>query len=149
MSSAVSTFAPDLVVPTACVAAVLLWLRTRQLAQPAMHAARVVRSGATRSTDPRTLIGHTLLAVATDPDAAGRSGSAVGVHRLRALAHEAFGLRPPAPAEYGAAARTGPLRRIRSALLLVVLLVFNGFLVAVSVGLIALLGGFLLEQAIK
>jgi hypothetical protein len=149
MSSAVSTFVPDLVVPAACAAAVLFWLRARQPAQPAMRAVRVVRAGSSRAADPRALLGMTLLAVATDPDAPGRSGATVGVRRLRALAHDTFGLQPPAAAEFGAAARTSPLRRLRSALLLVVLLVCNGVLVAIGVGVVALLGGFLLEQAIK
>jgi hypothetical protein len=147
MSSAVSTFAPDLVVPAAYVAAVLLWLRARQPAKPAMHAVQVVRGGAARTGAPRILLGQVLYAVATDPDASGRSGPA-GVGRLRMLAHEVFGTQPPAPAEYGAAARTSPLRRLRSALLLAVLLLANGVLVALGVGLVALLGGFLLERAI-
>ena len=149
MSSAVSTFAPDLVVPAACVAAVLLRLLARQPSQPAMQAVRVRRAGPSRNHDPRVLLPGSLFAVAADTEARDRSGGTVGVSRLRALAHETFGRQAPAAAEYGKAARTSPLRRLRSALLLAVLLVCNGVLVAIGIGIVALLGGFLLEQAIK
>ena len=93
---------------------------------------------------------HALLvsyAVAADTDA--RARRATGVERVRRAAHEALGLLPPSPAEYDEAARIGPLRRIRSAMVLAVLLVGLSVVVALSVGLVAFLGGFLLEQAIK
>lgn len=69
--------------------------------------------------------------------------------RVRRLAHEALGTLPPHAAEYGRATRVGGLRRIRSAVLLLALLVLLGVTTAASIGLIAFLAGFLLEQAIK
>jgi len=69
--------------------------------------------------------------------------------RVRQIVHEALGMRPPQPAEYGKAARIGALRRIRSVILLLALLVALGVATALSVGVIAFLAGFLLEQAIK
>lgn len=58
-------------------------------------------------------------------------------------------MRAPQTAEYGRAARISPLRRLRSAVLLLVLLFVLGVAAAVGVGIIAFLAGFLLEQAIK
>lgn len=69
--------------------------------------------------------------------------------RVRRLAHEAFGTLPPYEAEYGNAARVGAFRRIRSAILLLVLLVSLGVATAATIGLLAFLAGFFLEQAIK
>jgi hypothetical protein len=58
-------------------------------------------------------------------------------------------MRGPQSAEYGRAARVSPLRRLRSAVLLLVLLVALGVFTAASIGLVVFLAGFLLEQAIK
>lgn len=113
--------------------------------QPAM---RPVRSGRGTPTSRSTRLEQlALLAVGVDTDAKARP--VTGVDRIRRVTHEALGLLPPASAQYGSAARTSPLRRIRSAVLLGVLLVVLGVVVALSLGVVAFLAGFLLEQAIK
>ena len=68
---------------------------------------------------------------------------------MRHLAHEALGTRSPQQAEYGESLRISPLRRIRSAILLLTMLIGLGIATAASIGLLAFLAGFLLEQAIK
>lgn len=145
MSSAVSTSALDPVALIAALAALLVMVRARPghlHLQPAMRRAHL---GRTRSSTHEA----TWYAVAVEHDTRRPASTSSSSSRLRALAHDAFGLRPPAPAEYGNAARISPLRRVRSALLLAALLVVNGVLVAAGIGLVAFLGGFLLEQAIK
>ena len=69
--------------------------------------------------------------------------------RIRRLVHEALGMRGPQSAEYGRAARVSPIRRLRSAVLLLLLLVALGVFTAASIGIVVFLAGFLLEQAIK
>ena len=60
-----------------------------------------------------------------------------------------FGFEPPSQAEYGADAYPSILRRITSAILLVLLTVFIGVLIAGAFGAVILVVGFLLEQAIS
>ena len=60
-----------------------------------------------------------------------------------------FGFEPPAQAEYGADAYPSILRRITSAILLVITTVFTGVLIAGGLGAVILVVGFLLEQAIS
>jgi hypothetical protein len=105
--------------------------------QPAMALARQHRGQPRRSGDPLRLAWMTLAMADT---------GSVG-HAVRSLGGR--GLRAPEPAVTGAKARTSALRRLRSAILLLALLVGLGVAIAAIVGLVVLLAGALLEQAIK
>lgn len=80
--------------------------------------------------------------------AAAEAAAEAGASTVRRMLHEAFGNRAPAQAETGNVRRISPWRRLRSAILLLVLLGFLGLTIAAVFGLIAFLAGFLLEQAI-
>lgn len=60
-----------------------------------------------------------------------------------------IGFQPPAQAEYGADAYPSVSRRVTSVFLLLALLIFLGVLVAGVFGVVLLVVGFLLEQAIS
>lgn len=60
-----------------------------------------------------------------------------------------IGFQAPAQAEYGQDAYPSVLRRISSAVLLVVLVVVVGIAIAGIIGAIILVAGFILEQAIS
>ncbi len=59
------------------------------------------------------------------------------------------GLQAPAQAEYGSDAYPSVLRRLSSAVLLLILVVVIGVAIAAVIGSIILIAGFLLEQAIS
>lgn len=145
MSSRVSTFVPGPVVLVAVLlAAIFLSSRSRFRMQPLTVPVRR-RRGAPRTARP------VLVRPPTAP-LPGRwlaTATAQAPGRVRRLAHEAFGTLPPYQAEVGAAVRVGALRRIRSAVLLLALLVMLGVATAGAIGLVAFLAGFFLEQAIK
>jgi hypothetical protein len=81
------------------------------------------------------------MATAVGPDR--RSGA----QRTRDWLSGAFGLRGPEPAVTGDAARIPWTRRLRSAVLLLVLLVLLGTGLAASIGVLVFVAGFLLELA--
>jgi len=60
-----------------------------------------------------------------------------------------LGFQTPAQAEYGPDAHPSVLRRITSAILLVIVLVVTGVAIAGLIGSVILIAGFLLEQAIS
>ncbi len=137
MSSRVSTFAPGPVVLAALFAAILLSSRNRFHPQPAMQ--QGARGRATsRAADRFAIQGPLLMAAAVSTST-----------RMRQLAHEALAMCPPHQAQFGRALRVSPLRRIRSALFLLMLMGALGIATAATVGLVAFLAGFFLEQAIK
>lgn len=135
MSSRVSTFAPGPVVLAALFAAILLSSRNRFHPQPAMQQGSRGRA-TSRAADRFAIQGPLLMAVSTST-------------RMRQLAHEALAMCPPQQAQFGRALRVSPLRRIRSALFLLMLMGALGIATAATVGLVAFLAGFFLEQAIK
>lgn len=137
MSSRVSTFAPGPVVLAALFAAIFLSSRNRFHPQPAMQEG--CRGRATSRAADRLAVRAPLMMVAASSTST----------RLRQLAHEALGMRPPQQPQFGRALRVSPLRRIRSAVLLLVLLGALGIATAATIGLVAFLAGFFLEQAIK
>lgn len=55
----------------------------------------------------------------------------------------------PAQAEYGADAYPSLLRRITSAIMLIIVVVLTGIAIAGAIGAIILVAGFILEQAIS
>jgi hypothetical protein len=138
-----STFAPGPAVLVALLLTIFASSRRHLRVQPAMHLIRTGRGPArsTRTTE-RLLTPTMLLAMMA-------TGNVPPANRVGQLLHDALGLRGPQQPEFGRAARSSPLRRVRSAVLLIVLLVALGIATAAAIGLIAFLAGFLLEQAIK
>lgn len=141
MSSRVSTFAPVPVVLAAVLAAIFISSRGRFRSQPAMQPIPVGRGKARPVAKYRVPAQFFTVTM--------NSSSSSTSDRIRRLVHEALGMRAPQPAEFGKAARIGPLRRLRSAILLLALLVALGVATASTIGIIVFLAGFLLEQAIK
>ncbi len=142
MSSRVFTLASVPVVLAAVLAAIYFSSRGRFRAQPAMQPIPV-RRGKTRPV-AKYRVSSQFFTVTMNS-----SSSPSTSDRIRRLVHEALGMRGPQSAEYGRAARVSPIRRLRSAVLLLALLVALGVFTAASVGVVVFLAGFLLEQAIK
>lgn len=140
MLSRVFTFAPVPVVLAAVLAAIYYSSRGRFRAQPAMQPIPVGRGRA------RPVVKYRLSAQFFTVTMNSSSSTS---DRIRRLVHEALGMRGPQSAEYGKAARVSPIRRLRSALLLLLLLATLGVFTAASIGIVVFLAGFLLEQAIK
>lgn len=140
MSSRVFTFAPVPVVLAAVLAAIYFSSRGRFRAQPAMQPIPVGRGKA--RPGPKYRVSAQFFTVTMN-------SSSSTSDRIRRLVHEALGMRAPQSAEIGRAARISPIRRLRSVLLLLVLVVALGVAAAVTIGVIVFLAGFLLEQAIK
>ena len=140
MWSLVFTFASIPVVLATVLAAIYFSSRGRFGAQPAMQPIPVGSGKARPGTKYR---------VSSQFFTATMNSSSSTSDRIRRLVHEALGMRAPQSAEFGRAARISPIRRLRSALLLPVLLVALGVATAVATGVGVFLAGFLLEQAIK
>lgn len=140
MSSNVSTLAlgPVLVVTVVAVVIAAALMRNGGSPQPAM---RPVRTGRGGRVDPRRVL--MLLA-----ESAGRAERrpAFGSREWWA---DAIGLRGPEPARTGDDARTPWWHRLRSAVLLLALLVLLGIALAAVIAAIVFLAGFFLELAIK
>ena len=141
MSSRVFTFAPVPIVLAAVLAAIYFSSRGRFRDQPAMQPVPVGRGKSRPVAKYRLSSQFFTVTMNSSPPSTS--------DRIRRLVHEALGMRSPQPAEYGRAARVSPVRRLRSALLLLVLLVALGVFTAVGIGVVVFLAGFLLEQATK
>jgi hypothetical protein len=140
MSCSVSTFAlgPVLIVTALAAVAAYFTLRPGGPAQPATRPLRTDRGRTTARDIQRSL----LMATATDVDR--RSPRTV-----REWLADAFGWRGPEPAVTGPGARTPWWRRVRSGILLLVLLALLGTALAAAIGAMIFLAGFLLELATR
>jgi hypothetical protein len=139
MSFSVSTFAlgPLLLVTLIVVAAAVLVVRAGGPTQPATRPLRSDRARASSRDVQRSL----LMATA---DAERRSP-----RNVREWLADAFGWRGPEPAVTGGEVRVPWWRRLRSGILLLVLLALLGTALAAAVGAVIFLAGFLLELATR
>jgi hypothetical protein len=109
--------------------------------QPAMALVRPHRGRSARADHFRDRRLFDLWSVSAMADVASFGGA------VRSLGRR--GLRAPEPAVTGSAARISPLRRLRSGVLLLATLALLGLALAALIGIVILLAGALLEQAIK
>lgn len=124
--------------------AVVAVARSRPGLQPAMAAARH-RLG--RRVLPERLLPPGVLAMAGVREP-GRTG-AQALPWARLDGWRRLGYRPVEPAVTGPGVAISPLRRLRSALALLALLVVLGIVLAALIGLAVLVAGALFEQAIS
>jgi hypothetical protein len=140
MSFSVSTFAlgPLLFVTVVAVAAaVIVVLRAGGPNQPATRPLRTDRARPTSRDVQRSLL-------MTTADAERRSP-----RNVREWLADAFGWRGPEPVVTGEQVRVSWWRRLRSGVLLLLLLALLGTALAAAVGAVIFLAGFLLELATR
>jgi hypothetical protein len=139
MSFSVSTFAlgPLLIVTVLAVAAAVLVQRASGPNQPATRPIRTDRARTTSRDVQRSL----LMATADADRRAPRN--------VREWLADAFGWRGPEPVATGGDVRVKWWRKLRSGVLLLVLLALLGTALAAAVGAVVFLAGFLLELATR
>jgi hypothetical protein len=139
MSFSVSSFAlgPALIVTVLAVAAAVLMVRASGPNQPATRPLRTDRGRTTARDAERAL----LMATAAEERRTPRN--------VREWLSDAFGWRGPEAAVDGDGIKTPWWRRLRSAILLLVLLALLGTAFAAAIGAVVFLAGFLLELATR